>query len=146
MAPKPAPVPHGSPLQPHRGAPDLPVAPELGAGIFEGHHVRLFERMRGVAGGSWLDDGAVRDYATTHARLSLALRSFFHPAAGRDLPWDLARTAELRPLLGSIDDPRRRALVERVVDRFDTRVALRWPRLTTERMRPPSSSASPSRP
>ena len=34
-----------------------------------------------------------------HARLCLALRSFFHPAAGRELLWNLRATPRLRPLL-----------------------------------------------
>jgi hydroxylysine kinase len=91
--------------------PELPVArPRVvsggaGAGAYrttvEGpdgtHFVRLFERLNGHDGGPDLPDDAVRDYGTTHARLNLALRSFFHPAAGRNLLWDLAHAASLRP-------------------------------------------------
>ena len=74
--------------------PDLPVAKPLGEratftrtdGVY---HVRLFERLRGHAGRPDLDDRAVYAYAATHARLNLALRSFFHPAAGRELLWNL---------------------------------------------------------
>lgn len=117
--------------------PELPVARQLGErGIVEGpdgsHHVRLFERLPGHVGISELDDGAVYEYAATHARLNLALRSFFHPAAGRELLWDLGRTAQLRPLLDAIDDPRRRGLVERAIDGFEERVAPRWPRLRAQ--------------
>jgi 4-aminobutyrate aminotransferase-like enzyme/Ser/Thr protein kinase RdoA (MazF antagonist) len=93
------------------------------------HFVRLFERLHGHDGGPDLPDDAVRDYGTTHARLNLALRSFFHPAAGRNLLWDLAHAASLRPLTGSIADPHRRRLVEDVLDRYDARVAPRWTRL-----------------
>lgn len=114
--------------------PELPVARPVGArAVVEGpegiHHVRLFERMPGRSGSRDLDDGAVFDFAATHARLNLALRSFFHPAAGRELLWDLRHTPKLRPLLRSIDDDRRRALVARVLDRFDERVAPQWLRL-----------------
>jgi 4-aminobutyrate aminotransferase-like enzyme/Ser/Thr protein kinase RdoA (MazF antagonist) len=93
------------------------------------HFVRLFERLRGRAGSHRLDDVAVRAYAATHARLTLALRGFFHPAASRDLLWDLAHAARLRPLLLCIGDERRRGLVEGVLDRYEQRVVPAWPRL-----------------
>jgi 4-aminobutyrate aminotransferase-like enzyme/Ser/Thr protein kinase RdoA (MazF antagonist) len=124
--------------------PDLPVArpllvgpAELGAAAYrttvEGadgtHFVRLFERLQGHDGGPDLSDAAVRDYGVTHARLNLALRSFFHPAAGRQLLWDLAHAASLRPLTEAIADGGRRRLVEGVLDRYEARVAPRWPRL-----------------
>ncbi len=117
--------------------PELPVARPLAErATFEGpdgvHHVRLFERLHGHAGGPELGDGAVRDFAATHARLNLALRSFFHPAAGRELLWDLEHTPKLRRLLDSIADAARRALVERAIDRFEEWVAPRWPRLRAQ--------------
>jgi len=93
------------------------------------HFVRLFERLHGHDGGSDLSDAAVRDYGATHARLNLALRSFFHRGSGRELLWDLAHAAKLRPLTQSIEDPSRRRLVESVLDRYDGNVAPRWPRL-----------------
>jgi 4-aminobutyrate aminotransferase-like enzyme/Ser/Thr protein kinase RdoA (MazF antagonist) len=93
------------------------------------HFVRLFERLRGRFGGPELNDDAVRAYAATHARLTLALRGFFHPAAGRELLWDLAHAVRLRELLPSIDGSRRRKLVEAVLDRYEQRVVPAWPRL-----------------
>jgi 4-aminobutyrate aminotransferase-like enzyme len=93
------------------------------------YHVRLFERLRGHAGGPDLDDRAVYAYAATHARLNLALRSFFHPAAGRELLWNLEHTPKLRPLLDAIDDDDRRPVVARVIDGFEERVAPQWSRL-----------------
>jgi 4-aminobutyrate aminotransferase-like enzyme/Ser/Thr protein kinase RdoA (MazF antagonist) len=94
------------------------------------HFVRLFERVHGRAfAGPDLDDGAVFDYAAVHARLNLALRSFFHPAAGRVLLWDLRHASRLRASLGSIADPGRRALLERVLERFELNVRPRWARL-----------------
>jgi 4-aminobutyrate aminotransferase-like enzyme/Ser/Thr protein kinase RdoA (MazF antagonist) len=113
--------------------PELPVARPRGErATFDGHHVRLFERLHGHAGGPGLGDRAVYAYAATHARLNLALRSFFHPAARRDLLWNLEHTARLRPLLDAIDDPDRRRLVARVVDGFEERVAPRWARLRAQ--------------
>lgn len=94
------------------------------------HFVRRFERLHGRRfGGAELDDAALHAYGSTHARLNLALRAFFHPAAGRELLWDLAQAAKLRPLVGSIADERRRSIVENVLDRFESQVQPRWPRL-----------------
>jgi 4-aminobutyrate aminotransferase-like enzyme/Ser/Thr protein kinase RdoA (MazF antagonist) len=110
--------------------PELPVARQLELTTVDGpdgkHFVRLFERLHGHDGGPELADDAVRDYGATHARLNLALRSFFHPAAGRQLLWDLAHAASLRPLTGSIADAERRRLVESVLDRYEERVTPRW--------------------
>ncbi len=98
------------------------------------HFVRLFERMEGRRGTAARDlsDAAVRAYGETHARLNLALRGFFHPAAGRELLWDLAHAARLRPHVAEIADRERRRLVEAVLDRYEARVAPRWPRLRAQ--------------
>jgi 4-aminobutyrate aminotransferase-like enzyme/aminoglycoside phosphotransferase (APT) family kinase protein len=110
--------------------PDLPVARALAPrATFEGHHVRLFERRRGRKAGPELDDAAVREIAAVHARLCLALRSFFHPAAGRELLWNVRAAPRLRPLLDEIPDPARRALVARMLDRYEERVLPQWERL-----------------
>ena len=96
------------------------------------HFVRLFERLHGRTGGPELDDRVVFEYAATHARLNLALRGFFDPAAGRELLWDLHHASKLRAIVGAIDDLRRRALVEGVLDRYEARVVPRWPRLRSQ--------------
>jgi len=112
--------------------PDLPVARQLAPrSTVDGHHVRLFERRLGRKGGSELDDDAVRAIAVAHARLCLALRSYFHPAAGRELLWNLQTTPQLRSLLVEIDAPRQ-ALVARAIDRFEDRVLPEWPRLRAQ--------------
>jgi 4-aminobutyrate aminotransferase-like enzyme/Ser/Thr protein kinase RdoA (MazF antagonist) len=116
-----------------RVEPGLPIARPLAErATFDGHYVRLFERLHGRTVGPELDDRAVHAFAATHARLNLALRSFFHPAARRDLLWNLEQTARLRPLLDAIDDTRRRSVVERVVDTFEERVVPRWPHLRAQ--------------
>lgn len=53
------------------------------------------------------------------ARLGIALRGFFHPAAGHELLWDLKRAAQLRDLLVHITNPDKRSLATRVQDNFD---------------------------
>jgi 4-aminobutyrate aminotransferase-like enzyme/Ser/Thr protein kinase RdoA (MazF antagonist) len=110
--------------------PELPIARLRGAATVDGldgpHFVRLFERMQGRAAGPDLADDAVFAFAATHARLTLALRGFFDPAAGRDLLWNPAQAPRLRPLAASVPDAGRRGIVERVLDRFEERVLPRW--------------------
>src|SRR5438094_96461 len=96
------------------------------------HYVRLFERLHGRSGGPELDDRALFAYGATHARLNLALRGFFHPAAGRKLLWHLGAAADLRPHVSAIVDISRRRLVENVLDRYAERVAPRWPLLRAQ--------------
>jgi len=113
-----------------RADPDLPIARQLRSATHQGHVVRLFERMPGRHGGPHLSDAAVRAYGTTHARLARALRGFFHPAAGRELLWDLKHAAELRQHLEHLGD--RRRLVEPVLDRYEEQVAPLWPALPAQ--------------
>jgi 4-aminobutyrate aminotransferase-like enzyme/Ser/Thr protein kinase RdoA (MazF antagonist) len=127
------------PVAPPRAVSEAPGAAAYRAAV-EGpdgvHFVRLFERLEGRSGGGAgapdLSDRAVRAYGETHARLNIALRGFFHPAADRELLWDLAQVAKLRPHLDSIADDERRRLVEAVLDRYEERVAPQWPRLRAQ--------------
>ena len=139
--------------------PDLPVArPRIvsssdGAAAYrttaEGldgtHFVRLFDRLHGRDGGPDLSDVGVRDYGATHARLNLALRSFFHPGSCRELLWDLSHASKLRSLSEAIEDLSRRRLVESVLDRYEANVAPRWPRLRQPLAASASEWASPTR-
>lgn len=110
--------------------PELPLARPLAPRAeYQGHQVRLFELRHGHTGGPELDDAAVRELAAVQARLCLALRSFFHPAAGRELLWNVRATPQLRPLLDEIADPARRARVTRMLDRYEERVQPQWGRL-----------------
>ena len=54
--------------------------------------------------------------------MDVALADFSHPAAGRELKWDLARAGWIRGHLDEIGDPRRRALVERVLALYESDV------------------------
>jgi 4-aminobutyrate aminotransferase-like enzyme/Ser/Thr protein kinase RdoA (MazF antagonist) len=113
--------------------PGLPVARQIApTATFDGHHVRLFERRHGHKGGPELGDAAVYEIAAVHARLCSALRSFFHPAAGRELLWNAHATPRLRPLLEEIAASDRRALVTRAIDRFEERVLPDWPHLRAQ--------------
>ncbi len=63
------------------------------------------------------------------AHLDLALAGFAHPAARRELKWDLVRAGWIRGHLEAVKDPRRRALVERVLARYEGEVVPALPRL-----------------
>jgi 4-aminobutyrate aminotransferase-like enzyme/Ser/Thr protein kinase RdoA (MazF antagonist) len=85
--------------------------------------VRLFTFLPGrVTANTALTTQAIRSFGHTTARLGRALRGFFHPAADYEILWDLTRVLGLRPLLNHVADAARRAQVERVLDRFETRV------------------------
>ncbi|MBV0926322.1 aminotransferase class III-fold pyridoxal phosphate-dependent enzyme [Halomicroarcula limicola] len=113
--------------------PDLPImepVPTLDGSFWtsidvgETYYVRMFTHVSGhPVSGSELDDEVLYDYGSVVARLGKALRSFFHPNADYDIVWDLRHTSELRPLLDSVTDPERRALAERILNRFENRVA-----------------------
>ena len=127
--------------------PSLPVAPPLP--LIASHPVAYPTQVPGPTGASHfirangfmpgrasvdaneLDGDALFEHGVTIARLGRAMRSFFHPAASRVLLWDVQHASELRPMTGAID-PARRALVDAVLDRFETFVAPRWPRLRSQ--------------
>ncbi len=79
-----------------------------------------------------LDRGTSANLGAAVAHLGLALRSFFHPAAGRRLQWDVKHALALAPLIPAIADPGERALVERVLERFAAQVAPRLDRLRAQ--------------
>jgi 4-aminobutyrate aminotransferase-like enzyme len=85
---------------------------------------RLFTFLPGrVTANTVLKPAALRSHGQVTARLGRALRGFFHPAADYEILWDITNVPRLRPLLAHISDDRRRAQVERVVDRFEAQVA-----------------------
>jgi hydroxylysine kinase len=63
------------------------------------------------------------------ARFDRALEGFEHPAAGHTLLWDMQHAEHLRPLLAHVEEGEGRGLVERALDRFESRVLPRMPRL-----------------
>ena len=85
---------------------------------------RLFTFLPGqVTSASALTTQAIWSFGQMTARLGRALRGFFHPAADYEILWDVTHALKLRPLLTHIPDGARRAQVERVLDRFEARVA-----------------------
>jgi len=95
--------------------------------------VRLFTFLPGrVTANTALTTQAIRSFGQTTARLGRALRGFFHPAADYEILWDLTRVPGLRPLLSHVADAARRAQVERILDRFETRVEAVLPTLRAQ--------------
>lgn len=62
-----------------------------------------------------------RNLGTALARLDSALEGFRHPAAHRDLLWDVGKAHRLRALVGLIEEPAERRLVCEALDRFEER-------------------------
>jgi len=115
-------------------APDLPVmeiVPNIDGDPWSSvtksgktYPVRMFTYCSGrIASPDELDMSDLFAYGATVARLGEALQGFFHPNAQYDIAWDLRHTGGLRGLLDSVKNPDRRALAERILDRYDGRVA-----------------------
>lgn len=68
-------------------------------------------------------DGQRRSIGAMAGALARAMAGFRHPAARRDLVWDIRHTARLRPLLPAIADADLRALASRGMDKFDAELA-----------------------
>ena len=95
--------------------------------------VRLFTFLPGrTRQNTALTTPAIWSFGQVAARLGRALRGFFHPAADYDILWDITRSPLLRPLLTHVRDEARRAQLERVLDRFDVRVAPVLPTLRAQ--------------
>ena len=84
---------------------------------------------RPIAGIRPVTSGLLEELGTTLARLDRALAGFSHPATRRELKWDLTRAGWIRGHLDLIRGPRRRALVERILARYDAEAAPALPRL-----------------
>jgi 4-aminobutyrate aminotransferase-like enzyme len=94
---------------------------------------RLFTFLTGqVTANTALPADALWSHGQTTARLGRALRGFFHPAADYEILWDITNFPKLRPLLTHVSDGQRRAQVERVLDRFEARVAPTLPALRAQ--------------
>ena len=98
------------------------------------HHVRLYDVLPGRhrIDPITLPDPAFVGWGETTARLGLALRGFFHPAAQRTMLWDVQHAGRTRAMVQAIRDTERRDLVERVLDRYDAVVAPAWATLRAQ--------------
>jgi len=84
---------------------------------------------RPIAGLRPVTSELLGELGSTLARLDLALVDFSHPSARRELKWDLVRAGWIRDHLALARDPRRRALVEKALARYDAEVVPSVPRL-----------------
>jgi len=84
---------------------------------------------RPIAGLKPVTPGLLEELGAALARLDAALAGFSHPAARRELKWDLTEAGWVREHLGLIADPRRRALVESALARYEAEVVPALPRL-----------------
>jgi 4-aminobutyrate aminotransferase-like enzyme/Ser/Thr protein kinase RdoA (MazF antagonist) len=119
-----------------RTDPDLPVMRVLpGEPVVSGedgrdYPVRLYTFLPGHAATSAERTPALlRRYGEVTARLGRALRGFFHPAADYRTLWHLTESGRLRELLPHVPDAELRDRAERVLDRYDARVAPALPGL-----------------
>lgn len=76
-------------------------------------------------------DGQRRSIGALAGRLARALAPFRHPAARRDLIWDIRHAARLRPLLPAIADPGMRGLATAALERFEAGLAPHLAQLPT---------------
>jgi 4-aminobutyrate aminotransferase-like enzyme/Ser/Thr protein kinase RdoA (MazF antagonist) len=97
------------------------------------HLVRLIPLMPGrTAVPTELDPPTVEHLGEVVGRLGRALRGFFHAAAGRSIDWDQQRLPGLMPHATLVEDPARRALLDRVLARFTERVLPALPGLRSQ--------------
>ena len=88
------------------------------------HIVRLLSYLPGIdVGDVEHPPTLLRNVGASLARLDLALRGFFHPAADHVLLWDVRRLPEMRHNTGAIADARLRGRVEQVADHYSREIA-----------------------
>ncbi|MGQ3214306.1 MAG: phosphotransferase [Shinella sp.] len=68
----------------------------------------------------------------TLARLTRALRGFFHPSSGRFLQWDIKHARRLRPMLETVEEPDLKSRLTRLLARFDAEIGPRLPHLRAQ--------------
>jgi 4-aminobutyrate aminotransferase-like enzyme/Ser/Thr protein kinase RdoA (MazF antagonist) len=78
------------------------------------------------------DHALLRPIGAAVARIELALRGFFHPAADHELLWDLKHTARLKAYLSYIHNAKQHALASHFLDRFDRHVLPIIPKLRAQ--------------
>ena len=79
-----------------------------------------------------LDAGAVRGIGQVCARTGVALRGFFHPAAGRAIGWDQKHLPDLVRHAELVEAPDRRRQLDRVLERFMERALPALPALRAQ--------------
>jgi len=97
------------------------------------HLVRLLPFLPGrTPAPGELDAAAVRGIGQACARLGVALRGFFHPAAGRAIEWDQKHLPDLARHAALVEGPDRRRQLDRVLERFMERALPALPALRAQ--------------
>ncbi|MCQ0090796.1 phosphotransferase [Roseovarius sp. M141] len=97
------------------------------------HVVRLLSYLPGtILAGASAAPALHGELGALLGRLTLAMRGFFHPAAGHVLQWDIKQAHRLRPMLDAVADSALRARLTGVLDRFDAEIAPRLPHLRAQ--------------
>jgi 4-aminobutyrate aminotransferase-like enzyme/Ser/Thr protein kinase RdoA (MazF antagonist) len=97
------------------------------------HLVRLLPFLPGrTAAPGELDPAAVRGIGQACARMGVALRGFFHPAAGRAIEWDQKHLPDLARHAALVEGPDRRRQLDRVLGRFMERALPALPALRAQ--------------
>ena len=97
------------------------------------HVVRLLSYLPGtILAGATASSALHGKLGALLARLTLAMRGFFHPAAGHVLQWDIKQAHRLRPMLDAVEDEVLRARLLAVLDHFDADIAPRLPHLRAQ--------------
>lgn len=97
------------------------------------HVVRLLSYLDGtILHAATPAPGFHHQAGRTLARMTRALRGFFHEAAGRVLLWDIKQAGRLRSMLDATEDPLLRARLTAILDHSDAEIATRLPRLRAQ--------------
>jgi Ser/Thr protein kinase RdoA (MazF antagonist) len=95
-----------------------------------GHFVRLLDYIPGTffAGSRPHTAGLLKQLGAFIGKIDDAFFGFSHPAANRELVWDIRRAGDVvRRCAGDIKESRRRALVETFLESFESQVVPRFP-------------------
>ncbi|HEY9040398.1 MAG TPA: phosphotransferase [Roseovarius sp.] len=97
------------------------------------HVVRLLSYLPGtILAGAKASPELHGQLGALLGRLTLAMRGFFHPAAGHVLQWDIKQASRLRPMLDAVADAALRARLVQILDRFEAEIAPRLPHLRAQ--------------
>lgn len=92
--------------------------------------LRAFSYLEGVPMGQSPEDSALtRNLGQTMARINLALRSLFHPAADHPIAWNIQSFDQISMHVSCIEDEREKGLVIRSLQRFNDNVKPKLPSL-----------------
>src|SRR5258708_28810085 len=98
--------------------PQVALTPQMNAiAVAEGHLVWMLKWLPGkpLAEARPRTAAMARELGALLGRIDATLTNFDHPAAHRELKWDLARVAWIQDYVHHIAGPARRALVEKIL-------------------------------